>query len=96
MSGGQIFHKMMLWHGLKHSFGDPGHAVLPVFDAIYNASHYDFVLPCREQGAGQMAEGYARVSGKFSVVLVTSGSGATNVVTPPLYHHSRCRQRQLS
>lgn len=82
MSGGQIFHEMMLRHGVKQVFGYPGGAILPVFDAIYNSKHFDFVLPRHEQGAGHMAEGYARVSGKPGVVLVTSGPGATNVVTP--------------
>jgi len=53
-----------------------------VFDAIYNSKHFDFILPRHEQGAGHMAEGYARASGKPGVVLVTSGPGATNVVTP--------------
>lgn len=82
MSGGEIFHEMMLRHGVKHIFGYPGGAILPVFDAIYNSPNFDFVLPRHEQGAGHMAEGYARVSGKPGVVLVTSGPGATNVVTP--------------
>ena len=62
--------------------GYPGGAILPVFDAIYNSKHFDFILPRHEQGAGHMAEGYARASGKPGVVLVTSGPGATNVVTP--------------
>jgi acetolactate synthase-1/2/3 large subunit len=53
-----------------------------VFDAIHNSPHFDFILPRHEQGAGHMAEGYARASGKPGVVLVTSGPGATNVVTP--------------
>ncbi|KAJ6466281.1 thiamine diphosphate-binding protein [Mycena sanguinolenta] len=82
LSGGQIFHEMMLRHDVKHVFGYPGGAILPVFDAIYNSPHFNFVLPRHEQGAGHMAEGYARVSGKPGVVLVTSGPGATNVVTP--------------
>ncbi|KAI9592952.1 thiamine diphosphate-binding protein [Syncephalis fuscata] len=81
MSGGQIFHEMMLRHNVKHVFGYPGGAILPVFDAIYQSKHFDFVLPRHEQGAGHMAEGYARASGKPGVVLVTSGPGATNVVT---------------
>lgn len=81
-SGGAIFHEMMLRHGVKHVFGYPGGAILPVFDAIYNSPHLDFILPRHEQGAGHMAEGYARVSGRPGVVLVTSGPGATNVVTP--------------
>ncbi|KAA1469270.1 acetolactate synthase [Dentipellis sp. KUC8613] len=82
MSGGQIFHEMMLRHGVQHIFGYPGGAILPVFDAIYNSQHFDFILPRHEQGAGHMAEGYARVSGRPGVILVTSGPGATNVVTP--------------
>ncbi|KAL7421704.1 Acetolactate synthase, mitochondrial [Cryptotrichosporon argae] len=82
MSGGQIFQEMMLRHDVKQVFGYPGGAILPVFDAIYNSPHFEFVLPRHEQGAGHMAEGYARVTGKPGVVLVTSGPGATNVITP--------------
>ncbi|KAA6416212.1 MAG: acetolactate large biosynthetic type [Lasallia pustulata] len=82
LSGGEIFHEMMLRQGVKHVFGYPGGAILPVFDAIYNSKHFDFILPKHEQGAGHMAEGYARASGIPGVVLVTSGPGATNVVTP--------------
>ncbi|KAK0381901.1 acetolactate synthase [Colletotrichum limetticola] len=81
-TGGEIFHEMMLRQGVKHIFGYPGGAILPVFDAIYNSKHFDFILPKHEQGAGHMAEGYARASGKCGVVLVTSGPGATNVITP--------------
>ncbi|KAI4136053.1 MAG: hypothetical protein LQ347_000103 [Umbilicaria vellea] len=82
LSGGEIFHEMMLRQGVKHIFGYPGGAILPVFDAIYRSKHFDFILPKHEQGAGHMAEGYARASGKPGVVLVTSGPGATNVITP--------------
>ncbi|KAI5205889.1 hypothetical protein AUEXF2481DRAFT_37784 [Aureobasidium subglaciale EXF-2481] len=82
MNGGQIFHEMMLRHNVKHVFGYPGGAILPVFDAIYNSEAFDFILPRHEQGAGHMAEGYARACGKPGVVLVTSGPGATNVITP--------------
>jgi acetolactate synthase-1/2/3 large subunit len=82
MSGGEIFHEMMLRLDVKQIFGYPGGAILPVFDAIYNSKHFDFVLPKHEQGAGHMAQGYARASGKPGVVLVTSGPGATNVITP--------------
>ncbi|KAI8324123.1 acetolactate synthase [Martensiomyces pterosporus] len=82
MTGGEIFHEMMLRHGVKHVFGYPGGAILPVFDAIYNSSYFDFILPRHEQGAGHMAEGYSRVTGKPGVVLVTSGPGATNIITP--------------
>lgn len=82
LSGGEIFHEMMLRQGVKNIFGYPGGAILPVFDAIYNSKHFNFILPKHEQGAGHMAEGYARASGKPGVVLVTSGPGATNVITP--------------
>ncbi|KAI4225748.1 MAG: hypothetical protein L6R36_003668 [Xanthoria steineri] len=82
LSGGEIFHQMLRRQGVKHVFGYPGGAILPVFDAIYNSKHFDFILPRHEQGAGHMAEGYARASGKPGVVLVTSGPGATNVITP--------------
>ncbi|KAI7897635.1 large subunit of biosynthetic type acetolactate synthase [Cokeromyces recurvatus] len=81
MSGGEIFHEMMLRHGVKHVFGYPGGAILPVFDAIYESKYFEFVLTRHEQGAGHMAEGYAKATGKPGVVLVTSGPGATNVVT---------------
>jgi len=81
-SGGEIFHEMMLRHDVKKVFGYPGGAILPVFDAIYQSPHFDFILPRHEQGAGHMAEGYARISGKPGVVLVTSGPGATNIITP--------------
>ncbi|KAI5918528.1 acetolactate synthase [Camillea tinctor] len=81
-TGGEIFHEMMLRRGVKHIFGYPGGAILPVYDAIYNSKHFEFILPKHEQGAGHMAEGYARASGKPGVVLVTSGPGATNVITP--------------
>lgn len=77
-----MFHEMMVRHGVKHVFGYPGGAILPVFDAIYNSPQFEFVLPRHEQGAGHMAEGYARVTGKPGVVIVTSGPGATNVITP--------------
>ncbi|RKF54704.1 Acetolactate synthase catalytic subunit, mitochondrial [Erysiphe neolycopersici] len=81
-TGGEIFHEMMLRQGVKHIFGYPGGAILPVFDAIYNSKHLNFILPKHEQGAGHMAEGYARASGLPGVVLVTSGPGATNIITP--------------
>ena len=82
MTGAQIFHDLMREHGVKTVFGYPGGAILPVFDAIYQSPHFKFVLTRHEQGAGHMAEGYARATGKVGVVLVTSGPGATNTVTP--------------
>lgn len=82
LTGGEIFHEMMLRHNVDTVFGYAGGAILPVYDAIYNSDKFKFVLPRHEQGAGHMAEGYARVTGKPGVVLVTSGPGATNVITP--------------
>lgn len=82
LTGGQIFHEMMIRHNVDTIFGYPGGAILPVYDAIHDSKAFNFVLPRHEQGAGHMAEGYARASGKPGVVLVTSGPGATNVVTP--------------
>ncbi|ANB12269.1 acetolactate synthase catalytic subunit [Sugiyamaella lignohabitans] len=82
LSGGQIFHEMMLRHNVEAIFGYSGGAILPVFDGIFNSPHFQFIMPRHEQGAGHMAEGYARATGKPGVVVVTSGPGATNVVTP--------------
>lgn len=82
MTGGQIFHEMMLRQNVDTVFGYSGGAILPVFDGIFNSDKFQFIMPRHEQGAGHMAEGYARVTGKPGVVLVTSGPGATNVVTP--------------
>ncbi|CAI4048296.1 acetolactate synthase catalytic subunit SKDI_13G2380 [Saccharomyces kudriavzevii IFO 1802] len=82
LTGGQIFNEMMSRQNVDTVFGYPGGAILPVYDAIHNSDKFNFVLPKHEQGAGHMAEGYARASGKPGVVLVTSGPGATNVVTP--------------
>lgn len=82
LTGGEIFHEMMLRHKVDTVFGYAGGAILPVFDAIYNSDKFKFVLPRHEQGAGHMAEGYARATGKPGVIVVTSGPGATNVITP--------------
>lgn len=82
MTGAQIIHEMLREHGVEVVFGYPGGAILPVYDAIHESPHFKFVLPRREDGGGHMAEGYARVTGKPGVVLVTSGPGATNIVTP--------------
>ncbi|KAJ6179810.1 hypothetical protein N7519_010271 [Penicillium mononematosum] len=81
-TGGQIFHDMMARHNVRHIFGYPGGCILPVFDAIHQSEAFDFILPRHEQGGGHMAQGYARVTGKPGVILVTSGPGATNLITP--------------
>jgi acetolactate synthase-1/2/3 large subunit len=63
-------------------FGMPGGAVLPLCDAIARGTRIRHVLAAHEQGAGHMAQGYARASGRVGVVFATSGPGATNLVTP--------------
>ena len=82
MTGAQAFTALMAEHGVDTIFGYPGGAILPVFDAIHESKNFQFVLARHEQGAGHMAEGYARVTGRPGIVLVTSGPGATNTVTP--------------
>lgn len=63
-------------------FGLPGGAVLPLYDALYNAQELRHVLVRHEQGAGHAATGYAAASGRVGVCIATSGPGATNLVTP--------------
>lgn len=82
LTGAEILHQILLEREVKQVFGYPGGAILPVFDAIHESKHFDFVLPRHEQFGGHMAEGYARVTGKPGVLIVTSGPGATNTVTP--------------
>ncbi len=68
--------------GVDVAFGIPGGAILPTYDAIARGTTVRHVLARHEQGAGHMAEGYARASGKVGVAIATSGPGATNLVTP--------------
>lgn len=82
LSGAAIIHNILVEQKVEVVYGYPGGAILPVYDAIHESPHFKFILPRREDGGGHMAEGYARVSGKPGVVLVTSGPGATNMVTP--------------
>lgn len=80
-TGAQILIQLLKDHGVTDVFGYPGGAILPTFDALYDAD-LNFFLVRHEQGAGHMADGYARATGKPGVVIVTSGPGATNTVTP--------------
>lgn len=82
LTGAQIIHELLREHGVEVVIGYPGGAILPVYDAIHESPNFRFILPRAEGGGGHMAEGYARVSGKCGVLLVTSGPGATNLVTP--------------
>lgn len=66
--------------GVKHIFGLPGGAAIPIFDALLDSS-IELILTRHEQGATHMADGYARATGKTGVAVVTSGPGATNTIT---------------
>jgi len=80
-TGAEIVFKVLEDHGVKHIFGYPGGAVLPIYDELKNHKKIKHILVRHEQGAGHAAEGYARSTGKPGVLLVTSGPGATNAVT---------------
>ncbi|HBG47878.1 MAG TPA: biosynthetic-type acetolactate synthase large subunit [Deltaproteobacteria bacterium] len=79
-SGAEILIECLIKEGVDTVFGFPGGAVLPIYDALYDAS-LRHILVRHEQGAVHMADGYARANGKPGVVIVTSGPGATNTVT---------------
>jgi len=80
-SGAEIVFKCLEDQKVDHVFGYPGGAVLPIYDELKNHPSLKHILVRHEQGAGHAAEGYARSTGKPGVVFVTSGPGATNVVT---------------
>ncbi len=80
LTGAEIFIECLRKEGVKTIFGFPGGAVLPVYDKLYDGP-IEHILVRHEQGAVHMADGFARVTGKPGVVLVTSGPGATNTVT---------------
>nr|WP_321442219.1 acetolactate synthase 3 large subunit [uncultured Hyphomonas sp.] len=82
MTGAEIVITALREQGVEVMFGYPGGAVLPIYDALFSADDIRHVLVRHEQGAGHAAEGYARSTGKCGVALVTSGPGATNMVTP--------------
>jgi acetolactate synthase-1/2/3 large subunit len=82
LTGAQIVVQALVDQGVTDLFGYPGGAVLPIYDALFDEPRLRHVLVRHEQGAGHAAEGYARSTGRPGVVLVTSGPGATNVVTP--------------
>ncbi|HUU29845.1 MAG TPA: biosynthetic-type acetolactate synthase large subunit [archaeon] len=81
LSGSEIFIRSLIEEGVEHMFGYPGGVIIPIFDTLYKVSRPKLVLCRHEQGAEHMADGYARSSGKVGVCLVTSGPGATNLVT---------------
>jgi acetolactate synthase-1/2/3 large subunit len=92
MTGSEMIVQVLADQGVDVIFGYSGGAILPTYDAVfrYNAENSEegedepmpLIVPANEQGAGFMAAGYARAAGKVGVVMVTSGPGATNTVTP--------------
>ncbi len=92
MTGADIIVQVVADEGVDTIFGYSGGAILPTYDAVFRynrtnkredgSSAIPLVVPANEQGAGFMAAGYARASGKVGAVMVTSGPGATNMVTP--------------
>ncbi|MGB5333310.1 MAG: biosynthetic-type acetolactate synthase large subunit [Woeseiaceae bacterium] len=92
LSGADTVVQVIADEGVDTIFGYSGGAILPIYDAVfrYNDQHQradgsspmPLIVPANEQGAGFMAAGYARASGKVGVAMVTSGPGATNMVTP--------------
>ncbi|MDR3330888.1 MAG: biosynthetic-type acetolactate synthase large subunit [Endomicrobium sp.] len=79
-TGAQILVESLLKENVEIVFGLPGGQALPIFDAIHRSS-LNFVLARHEQAAAHMADGYARSTGKPGICIVTSGPGATNIVT---------------
>lgn len=89
MEGAEMILQVLADEGVDTIFGYSGGAILPTYDAVFNFNsvrkgkdHIQLVVPANEQGAGFMAAGYSRASGRVGVCLVTSGPGATNCVTP--------------
>jgi acetolactate synthase-1/2/3 large subunit len=93
LTGAEIIVQVLADEGVDTIFGYSGGAILPAYDAIFRWNHEQpdraqggrpmpLIVPANEQGAGFMAAGYARASGKVGVCVVTSGPGATNTVTP--------------
>lgn len=92
MSGADTVVQVLADEGVETLFGYSGGAILPIYDAVFRYNETNkrgdeispmrLIVPANEQGAGFMAAGYARASGKVGVVVVTSGPGATNTVTP--------------
>ena len=80
-NGGRALIQSLEMEGVEAIFGLPGGAILPVYDPIID-SPIRHILVRHEQGAGHMAEGYAHATGRPGVAMVTSGPGATNIVTP--------------
>lgn len=84
VSGAYALIDSLVRHGVKHIFGYPGGAILPIYDELYKAEEQglvEHILVRHEQGASHAADGYARATGEVGVCFATSGPGATNLVT---------------
>ncbi|RPH31909.1 MAG: biosynthetic-type acetolactate synthase large subunit [Bacteroidales bacterium] len=82
ISGAEALIKSLLYEGVDTIFGYPGGGIMPAYDAIYHyKNQLRHILVRHEQGAIHAAQGYARTSGKVGVAIVTSGPGATNIIT---------------
>ncbi|GAB3555955.1 biosynthetic-type acetolactate synthase large subunit [Spirosoma fluminis] len=82
VNGSEALMKSLVAEGVETIFGYPGGAIMPVYDALYDfQDRINHILVRHEQGAAHAAEGFARVTGRAGVCLVTSGPGATNLVT---------------
>ena len=82
INGSHALIQSLIAEGVKTIFGYPGGAIMPVYDAIYDyQDEVNHILVRHEQGAAHAAEGFARITGEVGVCLVTSGPGATNLVT---------------
>ncbi len=82
ISGADAILRSLEAEGVEVMFGIPGGAIMPTYDAMARGTSVRHVLARHEQGAGHMAQGYARASGRVGVAIATSGPGATNLVTP--------------
>jgi len=88
IEGGQAIIQCLENEGVEYIFGYSGGSVIPIFDALVTTkTKIKFILTRHEQGAAHMADGYARATGKPAVVLVTSGPGATNILTGVMTAH---------
>ncbi len=87
-TGGEWVVAALEAEGVRHVFGIPGVHNLAIYDALLRQDRIAHVLARHEQGAGFMADGYARASGRPGVVVVTTGPGATNALTPLVESHA--------
>ena len=84
MNNSALIYKKLVQHGVKHVFGYSGGAIMPLMDQFHpnKNNDIDLIINSHEQNCGHAATGYAKSSGKTGIVLVTSGPGITNCITP--------------